>query len=106
MARTVTHQGKFWQRRETTVTGTLCNRMSNAADDLNVADTDDQVTCKFCLGLMDAARKRIADALDKSSRYLADSNEAAERGDKATAESLYLKSCSWLDRYNKLTGND
>lgn len=60
MARVVTHKGKFWQRRETTITGTLCNRMSNVADDLNVADSDDQVTCKFCLRLMTALAKKEA----------------------------------------------
>lgn len=38
-------------------------------------------------------------------RYLADANEALERGDKAKADRLYEKSGYWRDRYNKLAGN-
>ena len=38
-------------------------------------------------------------------RYLADANEAGERGNKAK-EAKFLDKCQyWLDRYNKLTGS-
>jgi hypothetical protein len=50
-------------------------------------------------------RERTLDAEVRGSRYLADANEAAERGDKTTAERLYEKSQFWLDRYNRLVGN-
>jgi hypothetical protein len=49
--------------------------------------------------------ERIADADDRGGRYLADANEAAERGNKAKAEKLYAKVQYWLDRSNKLRGN-
>lgn len=49
--------------------------------------------------------ERILDADARCNRYLADANEAEERGDKAKAEKLYEKSGFWRDRYNKLTGN-
>jgi hypothetical protein len=45
------------------------------------------------------------EALIRSAAWLADSNEAAERGDKVRAEKCFGKSRYWLDRYNKLTGN-
>jgi hypothetical protein len=45
------------------------------------------------------------EALNRSAAWLADSNEAAERGDKVRAEKCFDKSRYWLDRYNKLTGN-
>jgi hypothetical protein len=32
-----------------TTTGTLCNRMSNAGDDINCTTDPSAVTCKFCL---------------------------------------------------------
>jgi hypothetical protein len=32
--------------------------------------------------------------------------EAAERGDHVKAEKLYAKGQYWLDRYNKLAGNN
>lgn len=41
----------------------------------------------------------------EGSRYLADANEAAERGNTVKAERLYAKGQWWLDRYNKLAGN-
>ena len=44
-------------------------------------------------------------AEEMASRYLADGNEAAERGQHAKAEKLYAKGQYWLDRYNKLAGN-
>lgn len=49
--------------------------------------------------------ERIADADDRGGRYLADANEALERGDKAKAEKLYEKVQYWLDLSNKLRGN-
>ncbi len=48
---------------------------------------------------------RINDALTRSSHWLAEGNEAHERGNKVKAEKLYAKSQYWLDRYNKLAGN-
>jgi hypothetical protein len=48
---------------------------------------------------------KMIDADERGSRYLADANEAAERGDHAKAEKLYQKGQFWLDRYNKLAGN-
>lgn len=49
--------------------------------------------------------ERIADADMRGSKYLADANEAAERGDHVKAEKLYEKCQYWLDRVNKLLGN-
>jgi hypothetical protein len=49
--------------------------------------------------------ERIADADAQGGRYLADANEAAERGDCREAEKLYAKGQYWLDRSNKLRGN-
>ncbi|WP_315921437.1 hypothetical protein [Mesorhizobium sp. SP-1A] len=49
--------------------------------------------------------ERIADADARGGRYLADANEAAERGDHEKAEKLYEKGQFWLDRVNKLLGN-
>ena len=40
----------------------------------------------------------------RGSQWLADGNDARERGDKAKAERCYDKAQFWLDRYNKLTG--
>ncbi|HEX2600080.1 MAG TPA: hypothetical protein VHL05_14975 [Terriglobales bacterium] len=50
-------------------------------------------------------KQRAIDAEVRGSQYLADANQAAERGDKAKAEKLYDKAQYWLDRYNKLMGN-
>jgi len=49
--------------------------------------------------------QRILEAELRGSCYLADANEAAERGDKAKADKLYEKGQFWLDRLNKLLGN-
>lgn len=51
-------------------------------------------------------KERILEADERGNRYLADANEAAERGDTAKAEKLYAKGQYWLDRYNKLVGNN
>jgi hypothetical protein len=50
-------------------------------------------------------QEKLIEADQWGSRYLADANEAAERGDTVKAENLYAKSQYWLDRYNKLAGN-
>lgn len=50
-------------------------------------------------------RERIVDADVRGSKWLADGNEAAERGDKKRAEECYAKGQFWLDRYNLLAGN-
>ncbi|OJW46181.1 MAG: hypothetical protein BGO63_03685 [Candidatus Accumulibacter sp. 66-26] len=48
---------------------------------------------------------RALEAEVRASRWLADANEARERGDMATAEKCDAKSQYWLDRYNLLAGN-
>lgn len=48
--------------------------------------------------------EKIADADDRGGRYLAEANEAAERGNQAKADRLYEKGQYWLDRSNKLRG--
>lgn len=58
MSKPVTHLSKITARRQHTITGTLCNRMSNASDDLNVTESAAEVTCKFCLRILD--RKAVA----------------------------------------------
>ena len=50
-------------------------------------------------------QERLQDAETRGSMFLADANEAAERGDKAKADRLYEKGQYWLDRYNKMAGN-
>lgn len=47
----------------------------------------------------------VADADARGGKYLADANEAAERGNHEKAEKLYAKGQYWLDRSNKLRGN-
>lgn len=49
--------------------------------------------------------EKIAEADERGGRYLADANEAAERGHIVKAEKLYAKGQFWLDRSNKLRGN-
>lgn len=48
-------------------------------------------------------RERIIDAEERGSMYLADANEAEERGNSAKAAKLYAKGQFWLDRANLLT---
>lgn len=50
--------------------------------------------------------ERALDAEERASRWLADANELAERGQTEKAERLYQKAQFWLDRYNKLAGNN
>lgn len=49
-------------------------------------------------------RERILDAETRCNIWLADGNEARERGDLSRAEECYAKSQYWLDRYNLLSG--
>ena len=51
-------------------------------------------------------REKMLDADIRGSRYLGDANEASERGNRKRAERLYKKGQYWLDRYNKLAGNN
>lgn len=51
------HLSKITHRRDHTVVGTLCNRMSNANDDLNVTTEYHEVSCKFCLNIVEAERQ-------------------------------------------------
>lgn len=51
-------------------------------------------------------REKIIEADERGSRYLADANEAAEKGQHGKAEKLYAKGQYWLDRLNKLLGNN
>lgn len=48
---------------------------------------------------------KILEAEERANKWLADANEAAERGNHAKAERLYEKAQYWLDRFNKLAGN-
>lgn len=48
---------------------------------------------------------KIIEAQENCNRWLADANEAAERGNTVKAERFYAKSQFWLDRLNKLEGN-
>lgn len=47
---------------------------------------------------------RMLDAEVRASRWLADANEARERGDRQRAAECDAKSQFWLDRYNLLAG--
>lgn len=49
--------------------------------------------------------ERAIEAEQRASKYLADANEASEKGQKAKAGRLYEKCQFWLDRMNKLLGN-
>lgn len=50
-------------------------------------------------------KDKTIEAEERGSRYLADANEQAERGNKDKAEKLYEQAQYWLDRYNDLSGN-
>ena len=50
--------------------------------------------------------ERIIEAEVRGSHWLAEGNEAEERGNNAKAEKCFEKSQFWLDRYNKLSGNN
>jgi len=49
--------------------------------------------------------RSVHDATDRAAGYLADANEAAERGDKRKAERLYAKAQYWQDAMNRRMGN-
>ena len=51
-------------------------------------------------------KDRIIEAEMRGSHWLAEGNEAEENGNKVRAEKCFEKSQFWLDRYNKLTGNN
>jgi hypothetical protein len=55
--------------------------------------------------LKKTAKQRADDADARCARWLADGNEAAERGAKKTAEKCYEKSQYWLDVANRLRGD-
>lgn len=47
-----THFAKITRRQDTTITGTLCNRLNNSHFEINSTENEAEVTCKFCLKLM------------------------------------------------------
>jgi tetratricopeptide (TPR) repeat protein len=49
--------------------------------------------------------QKAIEAEHRASKWLADGNEYAEKGDHDKAEKCYEKSQYWLDQYNKLVGN-
>ena len=51
-------------------------------------------------------KDKIIDADLRCSKWLADGNEAEERGQHAKAERCFQKSQFWRDRYNQLAGNN
>jgi hypothetical protein len=50
-------------------------------------------------------QERTLEAETRGNKWLADGNEASERGNTARAEQCYAKGQYWLDRYNLLAGN-
>lgn len=50
--------------------------------------------------------EKIADADMRGSHLLAEANEASERGQREKAEKLYARGQYWLDRSNKLRGDN
>lgn len=52
-----------------------------------------------------STHERMIEAEERGSKWLADGNEAEERGNLKKAEQCYEKSQFWLDRYNALAGN-
>ena len=49
MAKQVVHLSKVTERKFATITGTLCNRMTNDDDGINCTEVETEVTCKLCL---------------------------------------------------------
>lgn len=49
--------------------------------------------------------ERILDAETRGNQYLADANEARERGDQGKAEEFEAKGQYWLDRFNLQRGH-
>lgn len=61
MAQPVTHFSRIRRLAgDCAIVGTLCNRMSNASDDLNVTTDTAEVTCKFCLRQLAYQARRAA----------------------------------------------
>lgn len=59
MASKVFH--KSWVRKNAfggVTTGTQCNRFAGSNGGMNIADTDDEVTCSYCRHIMEAGRVR------------------------------------------------
>ena len=48
---------------------------------------------------------KAIEAEQRASKWLADGNEAEERGNAAKAEKCFEKAQYWLDRLNRLEGN-
>ncbi len=48
----VFHKSLILHRGHVTITRTLCRRVRRNMADMNIADLDSDVTCKFCLRLM------------------------------------------------------
>ena len=48
---------------------------------------------------------KMIEAEERGSYWLANGNEALERGNAERAEKCFAKSQYWLDRYNALAGN-
>jgi len=48
---------------------------------------------------------KAIEAEERASKWLADGNDAEERGDVAKAERCFEKAQYWLDRLNSLQGN-
>ena len=51
-------------------------------------------------------KEKLLQAEERGSHWLAEGNAASERGNRINAERCYEKSQYWLDRYNKLAGNN
>jgi hypothetical protein len=56
---TKTHMERITHRPNVTVTGTLCNRMSDQGE-INSTGNQAEVTCKFCLRIMNSTWYRRA----------------------------------------------
>jgi hypothetical protein len=53
MGRKVLHKSHVIYRTHVTITTAQCRRHANTSDGMNIADRDEDVTCKFCLRLME-----------------------------------------------------
>ena len=92
----------------TTVNAALGTRLSNLRKSRSVLVKTGKVfsmLAEMKVKTRKSLHERILDAEERCGRYLADANEAHERGEREKAEKLWEKSGFWRDRYNKLTGN-
>ena len=69
VSRKVLHKSHVIHRPHVTITTTQCRRHVNTSDGMNIAERDEDVTCKFCLRLMrplymDTAEARLRFASD------------------------------------------